>query len=205
MGSKHSLMDDLVNFKMTSKQMNASARKCEKNQATQKAKLKKAIEQKNIEGARIYAQNAIREKNQSLNFLRMASRIDAVASRLETAIRMQQVSKTMGQTVAGMSNAMKSMDVEKISYTMEEFERQFADMDVKSGYMEGAMESTTAMSTPPDEVDKLIQMVADEAGLDTAMALDELGEVGTHVPNADKAEEKKKEDDLEQRLAALRR
>ena len=43
MGAKHSLMDDLVNFKMTSKQMNASARKCEKNQATQKAKLKKAI------------------------------------------------------------------------------------------------------------------------------------------------------------------
>ena len=88
---------------------------------------------------------------------------------------------------------------------MGDFERRFADMDVKRGYMEGAMESTTAMSTPPDEVDKLIQMVADEAGLDTAMALDELGEVGTHVPNADKAEEKKKEDDLEQRLAALRR
>ena len=65
MGSKHSLMDDLVNFKMTSKQMNASARKCEKNQATQKAKLKKAIEQKNIEGARIYAQNVIREKESS--------------------------------------------------------------------------------------------------------------------------------------------
>ena len=78
----------------------------------------------------------------------MASRIDAVASRLETAIRMQQVSKTMSQTVAGMSNAMKSMDVEKISYTMEEFEKQFADMDVKSGYMEGAMEASTSMSTP---------------------------------------------------------
>ena len=205
MGSKHSLMDDLVNFKMTSKQMNASARKCEKNQATQKVKLKKAIEQKNIEGARIYAQNVIREKNQALNFLRMASRIDAVASRLETAIRMQQVSKTMSQTVAGMSNAMKSMDVDQISYTMEEFEKQFADMDVKSGYMEGAMEASTSMSTPPDQVDQLIQMVADEAGLDAAMALDEAGQVGTHVPNAEKAEEKKKEDDLEQRLAALRR
>ena len=48
MGAKHSLMDDLVNFKMTSKQMNVCA-KCEKNLATQKAKLKKAIEQKNIE------------------------------------------------------------------------------------------------------------------------------------------------------------
>ena len=107
---------------------------------------------------------------------------------------MQQVSKTMSQTVAGMSNAMKSMDVEKISYTMEEFEKQFADMDVKSGYMEGAMEASTAMSTPPDQVDQLIQMVADEAGLDAALQLDGLGEVGTHVPSAEKAEEKKKLD-----------
>jgi charged multivesicular body protein 1 len=42
-----------------------------------------------MEGARIYAQNVIREKNQALNFLRLGSRVDAVAARLETAIRMQ--------------------------------------------------------------------------------------------------------------------
>ena len=149
MGQKHSLMDDLVQFRLTSKQMNQSARKCEKNQEMQKAKLKKAIEQKNVEGARIYAQNVIREKNQALNFLRMASRIDAVASRL-AAIRMQQVDKTMKQTVSGMRTAMKSMNVEQISYTMEEFEKQFADMDVKSGYG-GCDGGSTAMSTPPDQ------------------------------------------------------
>jgi charged multivesicular body protein 1 len=44
-----------------------------------------------MEGARIYGQNVIREKNQALNFLRLSSRVDAVAARLETAIRMQQV------------------------------------------------------------------------------------------------------------------
>lgn len=44
-----------------------------------------------MEGARIYGQNVIREKNQALNFLRLSSRIDAVSARLETAIRMQQV------------------------------------------------------------------------------------------------------------------
>jgi len=35
-----------------------------------------------------HAQNVICEKNQSLNFLRLGSRIDVVASRLETAMRM---------------------------------------------------------------------------------------------------------------------
>ena len=92
-----------------------------------------AIEQKNPESAKIYAQNVIREKNQNLQFLRLSSRIDAVASRLETAIRMKAVNVAMGQTVQGMSNAMKSMNVEQISSTMTQFEKQFEDMDVKSG------------------------------------------------------------------------
>lgn len=158
MGQRHSLEDDLITFRLTSKQMNRSAKKCEKNMAIQKEKLKKAIEQGNMEGAKIYGQNVIREKNQNLNFLRLASRIDAVASRLETAIRMQDVNKAMASTVKGMSNAMKSMNVEQIAQTMEQFEKEFADMDVKSGYMEQTMESTTATSTPPEEVDQLIQV-----------------------------------------------
>jgi charged multivesicular body protein 1 len=133
MGQKHTLEDDLITFRLTSKQMARSAAKCEKNMEIQKDKLKKAIEQGNMEGARIYAQNVIREKNQNLNFLKMSSRIDAVSSRLEAAIRMQQVNAAMGQTVKGMSNAMKSMNVESIAKTMAEFEKNFEDMDVRSG------------------------------------------------------------------------
>jgi hypothetical protein len=45
MGAKHSLEDDLITFKLTSKQMARSAKKCDKNMAIQKEKLKKAIEQ----------------------------------------------------------------------------------------------------------------------------------------------------------------
>lgn len=133
MGQKHSLEDDLITFRLTSKQMARSAKKCDKNMAAQKEKLKKAIEQGNMDGAKIYAQNVIREKNQSLNFLRLGSRIDAVSSRLETAIRMQQVNAAMKSTVQGMSNAMKSMEVTQIANTMADFEKQFEDMDVRSG------------------------------------------------------------------------
>ena len=89
--AKKSLEDDMITFRLTSKQLSRSSKKCEKNEASNKAKLKQAIEKGNIDGARIYAENAIREKNQALNFLRLSSRIDAVASRLEAAVRMQQV------------------------------------------------------------------------------------------------------------------
>lgn len=133
MGQKHSLEDDLITFRLTSKQMARSAKKCEKNMEGQKLKLKKAIEENDPERARIYAQNVIREKNQSLNFLRLGSRIDAVAGRLEAAVRMQDVNKAMVMTVKGMTNVMKSMDVEQIAKTMQDFEKNFEDMDVRSG------------------------------------------------------------------------
>lgn len=133
MGQKHSLEDDLITFRLTSKQMARSAKKCEKAMETQKIKLKQAIEAQDPERAKIYAQNVIREKNQSINFLRLGSRIDAVAGRLEAAVRMQDVNRAMVTTVHGMSNVMKTMNVEQISRTMQEFEKNFEDMDVRSG------------------------------------------------------------------------
>lgn len=44
-----------------------------------------------MEVAKIHAENAIRQKNQSVNFLRMSARVDAVAARVQTAVTMNQV------------------------------------------------------------------------------------------------------------------
>ena len=66
--------------------------------------MKKAIEKGDAETARIYAQNAIRIKSTGNNYLRLASRLDAVASRVESAIKMNAVTKQMGGVVNGMDN-----------------------------------------------------------------------------------------------------
>lgn len=44
-----------------------------------------------MEVARIHAENAIRQKNQAINFLRMSARVDAVAARVQTAVTMGKV------------------------------------------------------------------------------------------------------------------
>jgi charged multivesicular body protein 1 len=46
----------------------------------------------NQEAARVYAENAIRKKNESVNYLRMAARIDATAQRIQSSLTMKQVS-----------------------------------------------------------------------------------------------------------------
>ena len=49
---------------------------------------------------------------------------------------------------------------------MDKFETQFEDLDVATGYYENATSQATAVGTPQDDVDKLMHMVADEAGVE---------------------------------------
>ena len=70
-----------------------------------------------------------------------------------------------------MSAAMKSMNLEKISSLMDNFEKQFEDLDVQTSVMEGAMSQTTATNIPQGSVDVLMRQAADEAGLELNMEL----------------------------------
>jgi len=195
------LEEQLIDLRITSKQMQRSSKKCEKNEKAAIEKLKKAIKQGNSDGARIYGQDAIREKNQALNCLRMASRIDAVSSRIETAVRMNSISTAMKSVVKGMDKGLAAMDPVEISKIMDKFESQFEDLDVKAEYMEGTMNATTATSTPAEQVDDLIMMVADENNLQLGEAFSEMAPVGS-LP--EKQKEAAEPDDLEARLANLR-
>jgi charged multivesicular body protein 1 len=173
MGNSVSLEDELINLRLTSKAMVRSSEKCQKNAKAASAKVKKAIQQNNPDGARIYAQDAIREKNQALNCLRLASRIDAVSSRLDTAVRMNQLTISMGGVVKGMSKGLQ------------------------------AMNATTATITPAEQVDELIQKVADENSLELSEAFSQAGPVGKKTPVL-KVQDQPDKDDLEARLANLR-
>ncbi|KAH9026096.1 vacuolar assembly protein DID2 [Lactarius hengduanensis] len=155
----------LFQLKFTAKSLSRQAKKAQKDENAEKTRLKKALQQGNNDGARIYASNAIRKKSEALNLLRLASRIDAVASRVETAVTMRQVTGNMTSVVKGMDKAMETMNLERISLVMDKFESQFSDLDVQTSYMEDAMGSTTAVSTPQDQVDSLMRQMAEEADI----------------------------------------
>ncbi|XP_012340392.1 charged multivesicular body protein 1b isoform X2 [Apis florea] len=176
-----------------------NSKKCEKEEKVEKAKIKKAIQKGNMEGARIHAENAIRQRNQALNYLRMSARVDAVASRVQTALTTRKVTQSMAGVVKAMDAAMKSMNLEKISGLMDKFESQFEDLDVQSSYMENTMSQTTTTNVPQNDVDSLLQQVADEAGLELNMELPsgQLGNIGTSTISQE-------QDELTQRLARLR-
>ncbi|XP_034541385.1 charged multivesicular body protein 1a [Notolabrus celidotus] len=197
-------MDEMIfNLRFTSKQLERLAKKAEKESEKEQAKVKKALQQKNVDVARIYAENAIRKKNEGLNWLRMASRVDAVSSKVQTAVTMKAVSKNMGQVTKAMDKALKSMDLQKISAVMDKFESQVENLDVHTSVMDDSMSSATTLTTPQDQVDDLIHQIAEQNGLEVMDQLSQLPAGATSV-GAESSRSQDKEDQLSRRLAALR-
>jgi len=198
--SMSSMENQLFNMKFAVKELERSSKRCDKEEKAEKLKTKKAIQKNNMEVARIHAENAIRQKNQSLNYLRMAARVDAVVSRVQTAITTRKVTTSMAGVVRSMESAMKSLNLEKISGLMDKFEKQFEDLDVQSSYMENAMSQTTTTSVPQNDVEHLMQAVADEAGLELNMDLPR----GETESIASTTQVNQEQDELTSRLARLR-
>lgn len=196
--------------------------KSEKEEKSEKLKIKKAIEKGNMEGAKIYAQNAIRKKSEQLNYMKLSSRLDAVVSRLDTQAKMQMVNKNMSAIVKSLEKSMESNSLEKIAQTMNQFEKQFENLDLQVGgveklsfhpeylpflfifqtqVMDDVMGAQANLSTPEDDVNSLIQQVADEHGLETSLNLPAAGKAAAASASANAASEP---DPLAARLAELR-
>jgi charged multivesicular body protein 1 len=84
---------------------------------------KKSI-QKNVEYALVCAENAISKRNESMNWLHMASHVDLVASKVQTAMTMMGVTKNMALITKALDKALSVMDLQKVSAVMYRFEQQ---------------------------------------------------------------------------------
>ncbi len=93
----------LFDLQFSAKQLGRQANKAESASLAEKKKIKKvqndvsthsfmkALEDKNPEAARIYAENAIRKHNESINYLRLQARVDAVQGKVRSQMAMKDV------------------------------------------------------------------------------------------------------------------
>lgn len=199
------IIDSLFQLKFTSKQLNRQAAKAGKEEEAEKKRVKKALLQGNNDIAQIYAQNAIRKSQERINLLRLSSRIDAVASRIQTAVTMRGVTKNMSFVVKGMDKAMESMNLEQITKVMDKFEEQFEDLESSTNYYENVSNQMSITSQPQGEVDLLMQQMADEAGIEMKHKIGEAKVENLKTPEVNNATANhENEDRLNERLRALR-
>ena len=83
---------------------------------------------------------------------------------------------------------------------MDKFESQFEDLDVATGYYENATSSATAVGTPQEDVDRLMNQVADEAGVELNQEMAD----ATPATKIGASSTEQKEEELGERLRKLR-
>lgn len=90
---------------------------------------------------------------------------------------------------------------------MDKFETQFSDLDVQTSFMEDAMGSTVATSTPQDQIDLLLQQTADENNIELQVGLGQTdlgGKVADLTSKEPESQVRDEDKELADRLRALR-
>ena len=123
--------------------------------------------------------------------------MEAIAQRMQSAQTMENLNKSMTNVTKAMTRAVKNMDVVKMSETMEKFEQSFEELDVTSSVMEDSIQQSTGQMMPENDIDALLEEVADEHGLEIKSDLDQMA-----PPSRVKQNEE--EDELERRFNELK-
>lgn len=198
-----SMSEIIFKMRFTSKQIGRQAARSEKQRAAEERKAKDALAKNNMAGARIHAENAIRNHNEALGFLKLQGQLEAVSGKLQSQQVRSMVSESMQAVTHNLSEALGAMDMTQIGYTMEKFIQQSEDLDLQTKYMDSAINESTSSSTPQNQVDTLLQKIADENNLDVSERL-----TGYAAPVGQPAQlstqsQVSAPDSLEARLAAL--
>lgn len=108
-------------MKFTAKQVGRQVLKAEKQVSVEEKKSKDALQKGNIDSARIYAENAIRNKNQAVSYMKLQSQLEAVTSKLQSQQLRAQVTNELAGVTQNLDMALGSMDMAKISEVMGKF------------------------------------------------------------------------------------
>jgi charged multivesicular body protein 1 len=72
---------------------------------------------------------------------------------------MQMINKSMVGIVKALDKALQSNNLERVAATMDQFEKQFENLDIQTEFVEGAMNNQATLSTPEEDVNILLQQV----------------------------------------------
>ena len=162
MSASDKMFDYIFEFKSSAKQMEREGKRSEANSKKLINNVKKCIEKGDYEGAKLAASDAIREKNSGKRYKILSSKINTVVSRLKAAYQNQKMTENMTSLTQKLMDATKGMDIVTMTETMSNFEKMFDNLDVNSNMMDQVMDNVNAGTVNENEVDTLIQQIAQQ-------------------------------------------
>ncbi len=158
-------METSFQLQFTARLLKSQSRKCKQTEKKETAALRRHLIKGDQQLAAIHAENAIFQRNQAVNFMQVASRVEAVSLRLKSIASMCQVTNSMARISHSLQQHAGVMTLAKVTGLMNMFEKQMEDMDVMSEIVDQSIKDTTTSSTPQRDVRGLMTQIAEEQGL----------------------------------------
>ena len=98
--------------------------------------------------------------------------MDTISQRLQSAYQTQQLTENMKNLTEKMVSAGNVGDMVQINETMANFEKMFDDLDVNSNMMNEVFDNVNVGTTNDQEVNELINQVAEANGMKVMDELD---------------------------------
>ncbi|CAL9103987.1 unnamed protein product [Musa textilis] len=176
------------------------------------AEIKKTAQTGNEAATRILARQLVRLRQQITNLQGARAQIRGIATHTQAMYASTSISTGMKGASKAMAAMNKQMEPAKQAKVMKEFQKQSAQMDMTIEMMSEAIDETLDKDEAEEETEELTNQVLDEIGVDVASQLSSApkGRIAVNNKKVDTASrivapEKPAVDDLEKRLASLRR
>ena len=126
--------------------------------------------------ARIHAASAVREKRRQVTLKSEAARADVIINELKAAQSTRDTSRTLALASRGLDAASRSVNLEHLVSHANNFLARSEDFKIASSAIEDVAQGVSMQEDGVEgetEVDRLMEQLADDAGVDMRHALDE--------------------------------
>ncbi|KAF4215778.1 hypothetical protein CNMCM5878_007767 [Aspergillus fumigatiaffinis] len=197
---KDPIFEARTNVKLHSNRLKKEAARAEATFKSEKAKADKAMKNREFQIARIHAASAVREKRRQVTLRAEAARADVIINELKAAQSTRDTSRTLALASRGLDAASKSVNLETLVSHANNFLARSEDFKIASSAIEDVAQGVSMQEYGAEgeaEVDRLMEQLADEAGVDMRLALD-----ADAAPKEDVKEQKQADSELEDGLGA---
>jgi charged multivesicular body protein 1 len=145
------LNEVLAQMRMKGKMFHRESQKCLKEKKTFVDKAKKCLQQGNEEGARLFLESANNKDSESMKYLKIANRLEALSAKVGGNFKTQDVSDNLPQLMnhlAGLTpfldDAAEKMPLDLMYTKMAAFEQSYDQMTVKGKMVSEAIDNNLA-------------------------------------------------------------
>ncbi|KAJ3426650.1 charged multivesicular body protein 1a [Anaeramoeba flamelloides] len=159
-----------------------SIKKEKEMERIKKKQVSRAIKEGNLEKARIYSEMAIRRHKESIQYLKMSSKLDQVRLKLEQQQALSKISKSMKNVTKILGKELKgSLNLMQMGKILEKVESKMDDLEIMDETMQEILKGSETVASS-NEVEDLIQQFQDEKEINQ---VDQLTDQLLNLPSLD--------------------